>query len=163
MSALLGESAMGDDRLRGDDSVARALHVQRAVIEQSVQATCICDPDGRVLAVNEAMAEILGLRADVAWPHSVLDDPQLNSHELRPYLRKALGGTAVITPPLRYGPAPAADFDERSCCWMQAYLSPLRGAHGRVRAGGTRRASAVDSRRPLQKRLLTRRIPPSAA
>src|SRR3954468_1443610 len=120
-SPALAESPGGEKRPRSP-SIVPAL---RAVIEQSVQATCICDHDGRVLAINEAMAELLGLqREDLSSSYSILEGATLTAQELLPHLRKALGGTAVITPPLGYGPGPAGSC-RSACCWMQAYLSPL--------------------------------------
>ncbi|HEU4649146.1 MAG TPA: PAS domain S-box protein [Gemmatimonadales bacterium] len=111
-------------------SIAPAL---REAIERSVQATCICDRDGRLLAVNEAMAEILVLQRASA-SYSIFDGSTLTAHALRPHIRTALSGTPVITPPLRYGPGSPNGVGDAACCWLQAYLSPLREADGRVHA-----------------------------
>ncbi len=99
------------------DEVNRKLHDTRqlmdSVVMQSPDATCICDPEGNVVLVNDALLELFGARrSEVLGRFNVFDHISGLGDWTSPFASKLRSGEAASMPrvsvkPHRYNGRPA--------------------------------------------------------
>jgi PAS domain S-box-containing protein len=103
----------------------------RALFEQSPFSSVIYDPQGRVLAVNAAFTQLMGLRlSDVPADYTLLSDPQLEAGGLQPLIRRAFDGEPVTLPLVRYDSTVYGGGGRTT--WTQAQIYPVRDDAGEI-------------------------------
>jgi PAS domain S-box-containing protein len=110
-----------------DDALARAPFTQCPF------STVIYGPGGELLAANEAFTRLWGVSPESAPPgYSVLADPELERQGVLPLVRRAFGGEAVVTPPIRYDISRLSTTGGGRARWTQGHFYPVRDAAGRL-------------------------------
>ncbi|MFW9992835.1 MAG: PAS domain S-box protein [Candidatus Odinarchaeota archaeon] len=110
----------------------------QALFEQSPLATAVYSPDGRLMHINPAFAELL----PVTWTtvekslatYNIFQDGQLKAAGLVPTIRKAFAGETVVIPGTGYG---SRNVDVARCTtlpvfWTRTCLYPVKDISGNV-------------------------------
>ncbi len=125
------------DELRLAEEALRLSEARyRALVEQSPLSVQILAADGRTLQVNAAWERLWGVTLDRIADYNLLDDPQLVTLGLMPYIRQAFAGEATRIPATRYDPnvtLPDRSVHEDSGRWVRAVAYPVKDRDGRVR------------------------------
>src|SRR5215204_936106 len=121
------------ERRRAEEELQVSETRFRLMIEQSPLSTQIFSPDGRTLRVNRAWEELWGVTLDQIPGYNVLQDPQLVTKGIMPYIQKAFAGEATAVPPVRYEPdATIPNVSVVAHRWVQAYIYPVKDAEGEI-------------------------------
>lgn len=113
----------------------------RSLIEQSPFSTVIYRPDGRVLLTNRAFSELWAVTPEALRylfdRYNILQDEQLETHGIMPYIKRAFAGEAITLPPIRYDPqgllltSPLKEEAGR-IRWVRGFLYPVMDESGRI-------------------------------
>ena len=105
----------------------------RMMFEQSPFSSVLYDPQGHVIAVNEAFIALWGVDATSAPPnYSVIDDPELARQGVLPIVRRAFGGEPVTVPAVRYDISKLSTTGTGAVRWVEGHFYPLLDEHGAV-------------------------------
>lgn len=108
----------------------------RTLVEQSPLSTQILSPDGRTLQVNRAWEELWGITLDRLGDYNMLEDEQLVTKGIMPYIKQGFAGEVTAIPPILYDPnqtIPELSAYEDSPRWVQAYIYPVKDEAGNIR------------------------------
>lgn len=125
-----GELRLAEEALRLSEARYRAL------VEQSPLSVQILAADGRTLQVNAAWERLWGVTLDQIGDYNLLDDLQLVSLGLMPYILKAFAGDAQHIPATRYDPnvtLPDRTANPDPGRWVRAVAYPVKDPDGIVR------------------------------
>jgi diguanylate cyclase (GGDEF)-like protein/PAS domain S-box-containing protein len=103
----------------------------RSFFEQSTLSMQTFAPDGQSLEVNRAWERLWGIKSDDVRYYNVLEDSQLESKGIAPYIRKGFAGEATEIPAVRFDPGEIG-ISGRSR-WVQAFIYPVKDEMNRVR------------------------------
>ncbi len=107
------------------------------LFEQAPVSIQVLAPNGRTLRVNKAWEKLWQATADngllrhVLDEYNVLDDPQLVSKGITPFLQRAMAGESVQMPAIAYHPADSGRSEEPR--WVKAQAHPVKDESGAVR------------------------------
>src|ERR687886_609019 len=108
----------------------------RAIIEQSPLSIQILSPDGRTLEVNRAWEELWGVTLEDIAGYNLLEDQQLVTKGIMPYVQRGFAGEPTPIPPIIYDPnetIPGLTSREEPERWVSAFIYPVRDEAGNVR------------------------------
>src|ERR687886_485809 len=108
----------------------------RAIIEQSPLSIQILSPDGRTLEVNRAWEELWGVTLEDIAGYNLLEDQQLVTKGIMPYVQRGFAGEPTPIPPIIYDPnetIPGLTSREEPKRWVSAFIYPVRDEAGNVR------------------------------
>ncbi|MDQ3835294.1 MAG: PAS domain-containing protein, partial [Actinomycetota bacterium] len=108
----------------------------RAIIEQSPLSIQILSPDGRTLEVNRAWEELWGVTLEDIAGYNLLEDQQLVTKGIMPYVQRGFAGEPTPIPPIMYDPnetIPGLTSREEPKRWVSAFIYPVRDEAGNVR------------------------------
>jgi PAS domain S-box-containing protein len=105
----------------------------RMMFEQSPFSSVLYDPQGHIIAANEAFRSLWGVDVSTAPPnYSVLDDPELARVGVAELVRRAFEGEPVMTPAIRYDISKLSTSGKGSVRWTQGHFYPLLDDAGKV-------------------------------
>jgi PAS domain S-box-containing protein len=107
----------------------------RTVVDQSPVSIQIFSPDGRTLRVNRAWEELWGTTLEALGEYNILEDPQLETKGVAPYIRRAFAGEVAVVPPILYDPEqtiPGLSKHEDPRRWTSAVIYPVKDREGSV-------------------------------
>jgi PAS domain S-box-containing protein len=136
MAAVANEIAFAILRYRAEEALRQSEERFRGLMEQAPFSIQIFSPDGRTVQVNRAWEELWGVTFAQIADYNVLQDPQLETKGVAPYLRRAFAGEPTTIPAIQYDPEET--LPERSRYpdarrWVSAVAYPLKDATGQVR------------------------------
>jgi len=103
----------------------------RTLIEQSPLSIQILSPQGRTLQVNRAWEELWSLTLEDLSHYNLLQDEQLVTKEVMPYIQKGFAGEATAIPPILY--KPEQTIHQGRDRWVQAFIYPVKDNVGTIR------------------------------
>jgi diguanylate cyclase (GGDEF)-like protein/PAS domain S-box-containing protein len=103
----------------------------RSFFEQSTLSLQIFAPDGQSLEINRAYEKLWGLKSDDVRYYNILEDSQLETKGIAPYIRQGFAGEAMEIPAVRYDPD-GIGLGGRSR-WVKAFIYPVKDEMNRVR------------------------------
>ncbi|MFH2138496.1 MAG: PAS domain S-box protein [Candidatus Omnitrophota bacterium] len=96
------------ERKQAEEELRESEEGFRAFMEQSPVAIQIMNPEGQILQVNDAYAELWGVsREELSRIHeeyNILRDDQVESLGFMPYIERAFAGEPISLPPFEYDP-----------------------------------------------------------
>ena len=104
----------------------------KGLVEQSPVSIQIMAPDGKTLQVNRAWEELWGVTFEDLGNYNLLQDGQLKSLGLMPYIEKGFSGEVSSIPP--------AEYDAKNTLgkgikrWVEARLFPVKDAMNNIRS-----------------------------
>jgi PAS domain S-box-containing protein len=125
-----------DELRRAADSLRASETRFRTLIEQSPLSTQIFSPDGLTVQVNRAWENLWGVTLEQIAGYNILEDQQLETKGILPFIRKAFAGEASLVPPILYDPSetiPHLTSNKEACRWVQAFIYPVKDEAGRIR------------------------------
>jgi len=118
-------------RVRAEEAVREGEKRFRAILEQSPFSIQVFSPAGDLLEMNAACEELWGIRKESLTDYNLLRDPELESHGLMPFIRKAFAGERVTLPVVEYNAAAVVGRGTQKV--VQAILYPVRDTGGALR------------------------------
>jgi PAS domain S-box-containing protein len=92
------------ERKRAEEAVRLSEARFRLLVEQAPISVQILSPAGATLQVNEAFSRLFGVTLADLSEYRILDDPQLATNGILPYLQRAFAGELVKIPAQPYVP-----------------------------------------------------------
>lgn len=108
----------------------------RALVEQAPLSIQILSPDGLTLQVNSAWEQRWGATLEQVGEYNMLEDRQLETLGIMPFIRQAFGGEPSIVPATAYDPnrtIPGVNDRPNSVRWVSAVAYPLKDDNGGVK------------------------------
>ncbi len=135
-SALSDAAQRARDLRLAEEALRLSEARYRALVEQSPLSVQILAADGRTLQVNGAWERLWGVTLNQIGEYNLLEDPQLVSSGVMPYIRKAFAGEAQHIPATRYDPnvtLPDRSANPDPGRWVRAVAYPVKDPDGAVR------------------------------
>ncbi|HEX8368776.1 MAG TPA: PAS domain S-box protein [Pyrinomonadaceae bacterium] len=107
----------------------------RAVLEQSPFSIQIMSPDGYTIRVNKAWEQLWGVTLEQIKGYNMLEDEQLVTKGIMPYIRRGFDGEATEIPPILYDPEETIPDMSRHAepkRWTKAVIYPIKDSDGKV-------------------------------
>lgn len=112
----------------------------RKLVEQSPLGIVVYSPQGRVKFSNEAVKIIHDLTDEdvelIRNNYNILEDDQLESHEIIDHIKRGLTGEAIKIPAIRYDPRKTKIFPQtqrEEPCWLEVIIYPVNDDQGNIR------------------------------
>ncbi len=102
----------------------------RALFEQATLSIQILDPQGKSLEVNRSYEMIWGLNMASLKDYNILEDKQLISKGIMPYIRKGFAGEASEIPVVLYDPAEINLPGKPK--FVKGYIFPVKNKKGEI-------------------------------
>ncbi|MDO9036431.1 MAG: PAS domain S-box protein, partial [Methanoregula sp.] len=118
-------------RKRAEEALRTSEERFRTMIEQSPLSIEVMSPDGRTLQVNPAFEKLWGVTLEDLKDYNMLEDKQLISLGIMPYIQRGFSGEAVAYPPLEYDGSKTLGFGKKR--WVQGSIYPVRDTAGIIR------------------------------
>ncbi|HZG62853.1 MAG TPA: PAS domain S-box protein [Rubrobacteraceae bacterium] len=130
----LREAEERRERRRAQEALRVSETRFRLMVEQAMLAISTFSTDGRMLQTNRAGEELWGTTlkevAERAPDYNVLEDEQLETQGILPYLRKGFGGEATAIPPTLYDPTQTTGSGRPR--WVQSFIYPVKNFSGEI-------------------------------
>ncbi|HHM04820.1 MAG TPA: EAL domain-containing protein [Gammaproteobacteria bacterium] len=121
-----GGSSGESDAVAGLQKELQATRLRnRALFEHSPFSIQIFSSDGESIAVNKAWERLWESPPEFADHYNILQDPQLDSHGVLPYLERGFAGEFVEIPPIQYDPKKTRA-GAGAPRWVRAFIYPVR-------------------------------------
>ncbi|MEO6744625.1 MAG: PAS domain S-box protein [Caldimonas sp.] len=136
MATVAGQVGQFLKRLHAEQTLRESEGRFRALMEQAPFSVQILSPDGQTSRVNQAWSNLWGVSLEQLAGYNILQDLQLESTGVAPYLRRAFAGEAVAIPEIRYDPnetLPGLTRHSDPVRWVSAVAYPLKDSGDRVR------------------------------
>ena len=99
----------------------------RSLVEQSPFSIQVLSPDGRTRQVNPAWEQLWGVKLADIPSYNILEDQQLITKGVMPYIAQGFAGKATELPPVNYNPAENTRLiGPESHRWVRSYIYPLK-------------------------------------
>ncbi|HEY0078296.1 MAG TPA: PAS domain S-box protein [Pyrinomonadaceae bacterium] len=108
----------------------------RTMVEQSPLSTQIFSPEGHTIRVNSAWEKLWGVTLEQIEGYNILEDQQLVSKGIMPYIRRGFEGEPTPVPPILYDPnetIPDKTSHAEPQRWVRAFIYPVKDEEGRIR------------------------------
>jgi PAS domain S-box-containing protein len=128
---MLGISRNVTKRKRAEEALKMSEERFRTLVEQSPISIQIFSPDGETLQVNPAWEELWGAPREHLRGYNILEDPQLHTKGLLPYIKRGFAGNVVQIPPVEYDPAEIGKPGRAR--WIEATIYPIRSHDGQIK------------------------------
>jgi PAS domain S-box-containing protein len=128
-------SALTDSRRRAQEILRVSEERFRTIIEQSPLSVQVFSTDGVTRQVNHAWEKLWGVKLEQIAGYNILEDEQLVSKGVMPYLKRAFDGQASVIPAILYDPnetIPDITVNEKAERWVRAFAYPVQNAAGEV-------------------------------
>jgi PAS domain S-box-containing protein len=103
----------------------------RTIVEQSPISIQVMTPDGWTIQVNRAWEKLWGVTAADVKNYNLLQDEQVISLGMMPYVERGFAGETVLMPPVAYHTPESLKTGRRR--WFQARIYPVRGERDEIR------------------------------
>ncbi len=103
----------------------------RTLVEQSPLSIQVLSPDGWTVQVNRAFEKLWGGTIADMKDYNMLEDQQLISLGIMPFIRKGFSGEAATMPPVQYDTGRTLGIGEKK--WVLAHIYPIKDANGSIR------------------------------
>ncbi|MCD4785128.1 MAG: PAS domain S-box protein [Candidatus Eremiobacteraeota bacterium] len=124
-----------DNKERAETALQESEGRFRAMMEQSPIAVQMMTPDGRIVQVNDAYLKLWGFTPQVMQQvyseYNILQDEQVRSLGLMPYIERAFAGEAVSLPPFEYDALETMK-TEGGKRWIQSFIYPVKDKNGKI-------------------------------
>ena len=102
----------------------------RSIVEQSPLSTQIFLPNGTAIVVNRAFINLWGITLEDLKDYNILEDQQLVSLGIMPYIKRAFSGEVTSIPAVEYNSAKSFENGKKS--WVQARIYPVKDNAGNI-------------------------------
>lgn len=102
----------------------------RSIVEQSPLSTQMFTPDGITSQVNQAYENLWGITLEDLKGYNILEDQQLVSLGIMPYIHRAFSGEATSIPIAEYNTAKSLGIGKKS--WILARIYPVKDNAGNI-------------------------------
>src|ERR671932_2709993 len=121
---------------QAEEALKQSELLYHTLIEQSPLSIQILSPDGRTLEVNRAWEELWGVTLEDIAGYNLLEDQQLVTKGIMPYVQRGFAGEPTPIPPIMYDPnetIPGLTSRQEPERWVSAFIYPVRDEAGNVR------------------------------
>jgi PAS domain S-box-containing protein len=115
-----------EERKRVEEAVRLSEIRFRALVEQSPLSIQIYSAEGDCLQANTAWEELFNTKREQLEGYNILQDPQLETRGIKPYVFRAFEGESVSIPPSYYDPAQIGKVGRGR--WVRAFMYPIKEA-----------------------------------
>lgn len=123
-----------EERRIGEEAVRASEIRYRTMIEQSPLGIQIFAPDGTLVAINRAWADLFRLDESSIGVFNILHSPEMDALGVSNDVQRIFNGEATTMPPVKYDlPWVSVNGDEPEYRWLQAFGYALKDEDGRVR------------------------------
>ena len=111
----------------------------RKLFEELPLSVQVLSPDGRTIRVNRAWMKLWGIQQEaidnyILNGYEILQDQQLVSKGVMPYLKKGLSGEATSIPAILYETAEQEPLRTGTRArWVEGYIYPIKNGDGTIR------------------------------
>ncbi|MGZ2371547.1 PAS domain S-box protein [Ancylomarina sp. YFZ004] len=102
----------------------------RFIVEQSPLSTQMFTPDGMTAQVNSAYKNLWGITLEELKGYNILEDQQLVSLGIMPYIQRAFSGEATTIPVIEYDTVKSLGTGKKS--WVQSRIYPVKDNAGNI-------------------------------
>ena len=102
----------------------------RSIVEQSPLSTQMFTPDGMTAQVNRAYEDLWGISLEELKGYNILEDQQLVSQGIMPYIQGAFSGEAASIPVIEYDSAKSLGTGKKM--WVQSRIYPVKDNAGNI-------------------------------